>query len=79
MAISGLGPLISTLMKWFRRKLQDEVAPKNLESGKTLSEASSQRHAGVTQRPMGDRSPHLGLFHRYRPGIKQASSSFPPR
>lgn len=71
--------MISTLMNWFPQKLQDKVAPENLESREMLPEASSQGHAGVTQRPMGGSSPHLGLFHRHWPGIKEISSSFPPK
>lgn len=44
--------MISTLIKCFPRKLQDKVASKNLEFGKTLSEAQSQIHAGMTQIPV---------------------------
>lgn len=76
MAISRLGLLISTLMKCFPRRLQDKVAPKNLEFGKMLSKAPSwcdpETHRISPTQPEG-------LYHRNRLSVKQAFSSFPSK
>ena len=43
------------------------------------SEAQSQGHSGVNQRPTGEPAPQQkGRFHRYRPSARLDSSPFPP-